>query len=160
MSRQKKNKPNDIGKKKWREFEKIVARMEASLCPQGIKVTSPDHVRDVVTETSREVDASLRYQIGSSQVLITVEYRDRKGVEDVQWIEQLVTKQRDIRADKCIAVSSAGFSKAAIQKGKHHGIEIRLVQNVMEEDVLAWFDNLFIDVEYHTFSLYGVNFAL
>jgi hypothetical protein len=160
MSKPKTKKPKDIGKKKWREFEKMVARIEATLCQQGIKVASPDHVLDIVTGTSREVDASLRYQIGSSQVLITVECRDRKGVEDVQWIEQLVTKQRDIKADKCIAVSSAGFSSAAMKKGKHYGIEIRLVQEVKETDVLAWFDNLYMEVEYHTLSIFGVNFAL
>jgi hypothetical protein len=89
-----------------------------------------------------------------------MECRDRKGVEDVLWIEQLVTKQRDIKADKCIAVSSSGFSSAAMKKGQHYGIEIRLVQDVKEQDILAWFDNLYLEVEYHTFTIYGVNFAL
>src|SRR5579862_2746609 len=102
MARQRKKRPQGISKTKWREFERMVARIEAFLCREDIKVTSPDHLVDVVTGASREVDASLRYRIGSSYGIITIECRDRNGVEDVQWIEQLVTKQRDIKADKCI----------------------------------------------------------
>jgi hypothetical protein len=89
-----------------------------------------------------------------------VECRDRKGVEDVLWIEQLVTKQHDTKATKCVAVSSTGFSSAAVKKANHHGIDIRLVGDVREQDILTWFDNLYVDVEYHTFLLYGVNFAV
>ena len=160
MGRGKSKRPQGLSKTKWRDFEKMVARIEACLCPHGVKIMSPDYVADVVTGTMREVDASLRYQLGSSQVLITVECRDRKHVEDVQWIEQLATKKGDIKAAKCIAVSSAGFSKAAVLKASHHNIEIRLVQDVKDQAILAWFDNLYIDVEYHLFSIYGINFAL
>jgi len=154
------NRLGSVKDAKWREFEKMVARIEACFGPQGITITSPDFVDDVITSDKREVDATLRYQIGSAKVLVAVECRDRKGVEDVLWIEQLVTKQRDLRADKCVAVSSSRFSKAAIQKAKHYDIGIRLVQDITEKDVLEWFDNIYIDVEYHTFSITDATFIL
>jgi hypothetical protein len=34
------------------------------------------------------------------------------------------------------------------------------MRDVKEEDILAWFNNLYVDVEYHTFFLHGVDFAL
>ena len=40
----------------WREFEKLVARIEADAGPLGIKVTSPDRVRCKVTSRLREVE--------------------------------------------------------------------------------------------------------
>jgi hypothetical protein len=93
-------------------------------------------------------------------MLVAIECRDRKDVEDVVWVEQLVTKRNDINAAKCIAVSSAGFSKAAIAKAKHHGIEIRLVQNVTDSDVVDWFNGLCIDVKYRNVSVNRVDFVL
>ncbi len=63
--------------KDWREFEKRVARIEAALAPSGAVVKSPDRVRDLVTGSYREVDASIRYKVGTVPVLITIECRKR-----------------------------------------------------------------------------------
>ena len=134
----------------------MVARIEANLGPQGVKVTSPDHIKDVVTGEFREVDASLRYQVGSAQILIIIECRDRKTVQDVMWLDQLNTKKNDINANKCIAVAKKGFSKAAAKKAKHYGIDIRLVQEVTNEEIKTWFDDLHLDVLYQSISIVGI----
>jgi len=44
----------------WKAFEKLVARIESALAPHGAIVTSPDKLLDHVTQTMREVDASIR----------------------------------------------------------------------------------------------------
>jgi hypothetical protein len=74
----------------WREFEKLVARVEQAMAPSGAEVKSPDRIPDKVTGQLREVDASIRYKVGTCPVLITIECRDRRSIEDAQWIEQLV----------------------------------------------------------------------
>jgi hypothetical protein len=46
----------------WREFEKLVARIEMAIGPMGAVVTSHDYLRDSVTGELREVDASYAHK--------------------------------------------------------------------------------------------------
>ncbi len=121
----------------WREFEKLVARIERALGPEGISVTSPDRIKDKSGHL-REVDAAIRYQLGSCAVLVTIECRDREHKEDVTWIEQLAQKRDSIGAATTVAVSSSGVSLNAVQAAKRRAIEVRLIEALAEEDARAW----------------------
>jgi hypothetical protein len=143
-------------KKKWREFEKMIARIEGYFEGKGAVIRSPDKITDKITGEPREVDASIRYQVGSSAGLVTIECRDRKGIEDVTWVEQLVTKGRDIGAAQTIAVSSRRFSKGAIAKAKHHGIETRQVSHLSGEEIEQLFEKLRVEVGYFLQSIIHV----
>jgi hypothetical protein len=121
--------------KQWREFEQLVARLERLLAPEGATVKSPDRIQDKITGTWREVDASIRCQIGTVPILITIECRDRSGVQDVTWIEQLASKRDSIGAAKTIAVTSSNFTGPAIESARHKGIEIRLISDVTDEEI-------------------------
>lgn len=123
----------------WREFEQLVARIEAIASPKGAIVKSPDRLPDLVTQRTREVDASIRYRIGSVDILITIECRKRSRKADDIWIEQLATKRSKIGAAKTIAVSSRGFSDSAAQTASHHGIELRTLSEVSSKDLEDWF---------------------
>ena len=76
----------------WKEFEELVARIEETAAPRNAIVKSPDQIADIVTGTKRQVDASIRYLVGSVPILITVECKKRSRRQDVTWIEGLVTK--------------------------------------------------------------------
>jgi hypothetical protein len=93
----------------------LASNIEATLAPSGARVKSPDRIRDKIAGQYREVDASIRYKVGSVDLLITVECRDRSRLEDVTWIEQIATKQAHIGAARTIAVSSKGFSRACYE---------------------------------------------
>jgi hypothetical protein len=134
-----------------KEFEELAARLEAALAPEGARVKSPDRLRDQFTGQSREVDASIRYSIGSSNILITIECRDRVRTQDVTWIEQLATKRLHIRADRTLAVSSSPFTEAALVAAKTHGISTRLISEVTDEDIRAQVNTL--EVTVHSTSL-------
>lgn len=114
----------------WREFEKLVARIERALAPRGAIVKSPDRVRDLYTGSLREVDASIRYKIGTTPILITVECRKRDSVQDDTWMEQLATKKHKIGAAKTIAVSSSGFTAPATETARYLGIEVRRIRKI------------------------------
>ncbi len=86
------------------------------MAPTGAAVKSPDRIPDKVTGEPREVDVSIRYKIGTSPVLITIECRDRSSKEDVRWIEQIAEKKHSIGASITVAVSSSDFTKPAINK--------------------------------------------
>ena len=73
-----------------------------------------------------------------------MECRDRKGKEDITWIEQLASKRDDIGADKAIAVSSSGFTSGAISKAQFNNIKLRTVENITLDDISNWFQISFL----------------
>jgi hypothetical protein len=125
-------------RRKGRDFEEMVARIEGGLAPFGANVKSPDYIPDKVTGTDKEVDVSIRYRIGTAEVLVVIECRDRSEMEESTWIEQIATKSRDIGAAVTIAVSSSGFTEPAIKKANGHNILLRTTQDVEAKDVAQW----------------------
>lgn len=124
---------------RWRELERLVEVIEAQAAPRGAAVKSPDRLPDLVTGQMREVDASIRFRAGTTEILITVECRRRNRKADAPWIEQLASKRQRIGAAKTIAVSSGGFSKPAVVSAKHYGIELRKLSEVQPQDIEDWF---------------------
>lgn len=123
----------------WRQFEQLVARIEKAAAPRAAIVKSPDRIRDLITGQMREVDASIRYKVGTADILITVECRKRNRKADDTWLEQLATKRMKLGAAKTIAVSATGFSKSTIATARNHGIELRTLSEVSASDIDGWF---------------------
>lgn len=119
----------------WREFERLIARIEADAGPQGLVVTSPDRLRCKLTGRMREVDASIRARVGTTEMLVTIECRRRKKTQDVTWIEQLATKKSSIGADRTIAVSGSGFSPEAQIAASHAGISLRKLSQITAAEI-------------------------
>jgi hypothetical protein len=119
----------------WRQFEQLVARIEADAGPLGLSVKSPDRIRCKITGRLREVDASVRASVGTASVLMTIECRKRRPKQDVTWIEQLATKKANIGAVHTIAVSSAGFSDEAKILAAHLGIDLRHLSDVSAAEI-------------------------
>jgi len=126
----------------WREFELLIARIEQWLGPKGAEVKSPDKLPDRVTGELREVDASIRFRVGSAPVLVTVECRDRTKVQDVRWIEEIASKRDSVGAARTIAVSSSGFTDPARKKAKALGIELRTTNEITEGVAAQWARNV------------------
>lgn len=141
MVRARKHKPQSSKARKtpaWRAFEQLVARIEQAAGPRGVKLQSPERVKDFVTGRRREVDVTLRSAIGTSEILVTIECRKRSPKQDVTWIEQLATKRRNIRAARTIAVSPVGFSASAVVVAAVEGIDLRKLEEVTKGDIDSW----------------------
>lgn len=69
--------------REWREFERLVAAIAKFLGPKGAVVRSPDRLRDTDTGKLREVDVSIRFRVGTDELLVTMECRKRKTRADV-----------------------------------------------------------------------------
>jgi hypothetical protein len=143
-----------------RQFEKFIARIEQAVAPSGAVIKSPDHISDMLTGQLREVDASIRYKVGTCPVLITIECRDRKSIEDVIWIEQLAEKKRAIGASITIAVSSSGFTRPAVKKASMSGIEIRTLSESSADRFIQWLKVHNALVEINEWAFLGVGFWL
>ena len=114
----------------WREFEKLVTRIEATLVPKGAIVRSPDRLRSLLTNRLREVDASIKVKLGTTDIVVTVECRKRKASQDVTWLEQLSSKKQALGVARTIAVSTSDFSSDAINVARHYGIDLRVVRDI------------------------------
>ena len=114
----------------WREFEKLIARIERDLAPAGAQVMSPDRLPCKLTGKMREVDASVRFAQNGQENRVIIECRRHSKVQDVRWIEQLATKKHSLALERLIAVSSSGFSDEARVVAKHYGIELRVTREV------------------------------
>lgn len=144
----------------WRQFEKFIARIEQAMAPSGAVVKSPDRIPDMLTGELREVDASVRYKVGTCLVLITIECRDRSGIEDVRWIEQLAEKKRAIGASITVAVSSSGFTGPAIKKAAMSGIEIRTLTEWSADRFIKWLRCQNVAVDMNEWAFIRVAFSL
>lgn len=144
----------------WRQFELLVSRIEASLAPSGAAVLSPDRIPDLVTGQLREVDASIRMQVGTTPILITVECRDRSTVQDDTWIEQLAKKKEKIGASATIAVSSRGFTGPAKISASHYGIQLRTLTETSGTDSTDWADGVIVRVEFREWRFTRITLLL
>jgi len=122
----------------WREFEKLVVRIEQTVAPHGVVVRSPDRIRSLLTNRLREVDASIRAKIGTAEILISVECRKRVANQDVTWLEQLASKKQALGIARTIAVSSSEFSADAIRAAEHYGIDLRVVREITTQEIENW----------------------
>ena len=71
----------------YRELELLVSRIEGALAPAGATIRSPDRIPDIITGELREVDVSIRHRVGSVELLVTVECRDRIRIEDITYLD-------------------------------------------------------------------------
>jgi hypothetical protein len=122
----------------WKQFEELVARIEQALAPVGAVVKLNDWIVNNVTGRKRQVDASIRFVIGSVPILITVECRKRKDRQDDMWIEQLATKKLHLGAAKTIAVASEDISPQAKKSAELHAIEVRRLSAISQQDMVDW----------------------
>ncbi len=122
----------------WREFEKLVSKLEEALSPIGARIKTPDKLKDFATGQMREVDGSIRFLTKKGEILITIECRKRGQRQDITWIEQLVTKKTNLKAYKTIAVSSKGFSQSAQTLANQHDIILKTLIDVNPVSVAEW----------------------
>jgi len=126
-------------RRKGRNLEEVVKLLEEALIEQNIEVKSPDYIPDKDTGQPREVDISLRGNIGSSKFLIIIECRDRIEMPDSTWIEQIACKRESVGADKVIAVSSTGFTEPAKIKAQKNKIELRTFEEIDPQEMRQLF---------------------
>lgn len=161
-----KRKPIDKAKRQqskadvpWQRFEKVTARIEASLAPIGAVVVLNDKIRDNETGRLREVDAAIRFRAGTINILINLECRRRGARQDVTWIEQLVTKKRKIGAATTIAISLSGFSEPARKTASQNGIELRTLYE-LEVGELSWLQFLHLDLHLNSTAVQQADIEL
>jgi hypothetical protein len=111
---------------KWKEFEKLVARIQADFIGTGV-VTHDDKLMGAISGVERQIDISIRSKVGQYDILIVIDCKDYGRPLDVTDIEQFRGLSRDVRANKAAMVAAKGFSAAAQTVAVHAGIELYTV---------------------------------
>lgn len=123
-------------------FQRIVHALYEALKPAGGTVTESAEVFEASSGASREIDILAETAAYGTDVRIAVEVRGRTKKDDVQWIDALVGKYRDLDVHKVIAVSASGFSQAAQRKAAAARIQVLSATEAATHDWPAEFHKL------------------
>ena len=109
-------------------FEKVVAAIQAQIDPTAT-VTHNEIILDRLGQ-SRQFDVVVRGVFAGQQMLGVIECKDLGRKVGTPEVDGFVTKAQDINANFKILMSRRGFSKPALAKCSHYGIQaLSLVEN-------------------------------
>jgi hypothetical protein len=128
--------------KRTNEFQTLVKRLYEQMAGSGEKVTESAMVKERGLQTEREIDILLQRRIFGTNMRIAVECRGRADKDDIEWIDALIGKYRDLDIEKIIAVSKSGFTKAAKEKGALNRIDTLTMEEGLDTDWPSQFARL------------------
>ena len=120
--------------KKWEKFEEVVANVQKIFAPNS-KVTHNDKVRGKISKKLRQIDISIRQNVGQYNIFIAIECKDYKVPIDLNTMEEFKSKLQDIEANKGAIVSASGFTDGAKKIAHDAGIDI---YRLVDTDEHAW----------------------
>jgi hypothetical protein len=97
---------------RWKRFEKLVARMLATLSPTRESCTTTPF-EESLSEADRHIDVSLPTHAARPQQLVVVQCRDSKTPLDINAVGEFDSVARDVGAMKGIMVVVHGFTETA-----------------------------------------------
>lgn len=112
------------------EFQKIVYLIKKHSATGGATVNESKDLYDSAAEKKREVDVVIERIAGEERTIIGIECTKLKQKADVEWVERMLGKHRDLPTDVLILYSYRGFSKAAIKKAAHYRKTIIAMQTL------------------------------
>jgi hypothetical protein len=111
-----------MNKNNGKEFEGFIKFIYTKLDSES-KIQINDKIYGQDSKIKREIDLSIRRNIGAHEVLIVVQARDHNKRLDVNDIGEFQSVIKDVRANKGVIISSKGFSQSAIEFSKTNGID-------------------------------------
>jgi hypothetical protein len=130
-------------------FEQKIARIYELLTDSGAEVIWNDHIPDPDNPAQpRQIDVTIR----RAGVLTLVECRLHKRRQNVQWIEELIGRRISLCAQEVIAVSDAGFTPNAIAKAKKHGVILRDLQLLTDQEIASWGQRVDLTLFFYQYS--------
>lgn len=103
------------------EFEKVVTEIQARI-DSNATVLHNQRIVDRLGH-SRQFDVEIRGKFAGQDVLGVIECKDLSKKVGTPEVDAFITKSQDINANFKIIVSRKGFTKPAIEKAKHYGIQ-------------------------------------
>ena len=102
-------------------LEKLVAEIQAQF-DAGAQVTHDERLVDRLGQT-RQFDVVIRGMFSGQEILGVIECKDWKRKVGTPHVEAFVTKSQDVNAAFKVIVSRKGFTRHAIDKARHYGVQ-------------------------------------
>jgi len=119
-------------------------------------VRSPEFVPDADTGELREVDVGIRVPREDGETFIAIECRDRRAVQSVEWVEQLISKKKSVSANVLVAITASSFSRPARIKALRHGILLARLTSRLPHELAKLANSLWLKVRYLAPVVHGV----
>jgi hypothetical protein len=145
--------------KRTNAFQQLIHLIYQQMAPTGAIVTESALVSERNSSTQREIDILIEQTVAGLPMRIAVECRGRTRREDVEWIDSLIGKFRDLPIHMIVAVSKSGFTPAVIEKATANSIETRTLEQALHTNwpdqflrpelwkIVRYTDILGIDIE-------------
>ena len=111
---------------KWKQFEILVAKIQADLAGAGAFVTPNDKIMGK-TGIYRQIDVSIRANVGQFQILVVIDCKDYNHPLDIKDVEEFISMSQDVGAHRAAMVAAKGYSEAAKLRAKGAQIELYTV---------------------------------
>jgi hypothetical protein len=128
--------------KRSNQFQRLITNIYAAMSnmdggkvSESIFLTEPNGIK-------REIDILLEKELYGHLLRIAVECRDHSRKSDIEWVDNLIGKYKNIKVNKIIAVSKSGFSEKAAQKALDNNIELRTLEECLLLDWMKEFYEL------------------
>lgn len=122
---------------KWKRFEQLVGKIQQELSPDAT-VTIDDKIKGRNSKTNRQIDISVRKNIGQFNILIVIDCKDYSDPIDVKVVEEFLGLVEDVGANKGALVSSSGYSKAAKNRARNAGVDIYKLVDAQHQDWISY----------------------
>ena len=114
------------------DFQRVVKYIYAQIS-YGARVTESGMLKER-DGTEREVDILIEWKYAGADFHMAVECRDYTRQQNIQWVDELIGKYKDLKVNKIVAVSSSKFYLPAKRKAQEHGIEVITVNEALTKD--------------------------
>lgn len=145
-----------------RALEELVEYVEKTLAKDGFLVQVNRKIYNDEGVQLAEFDVTVKGKFGSTEISWLIECRDRPSSGRVagDWVYALAGKRDVYRFDKVTAVSTTGFSPAAIQAASRLDVELREVSATSPEEFGSWLKLSEVELIQHDVSLADIDFVI
>lgn len=120
--------------KRTNEFQTFILKIYQQMSSKNDKVTESAMIRERGDGTPREIDILVESRIFGVNIKIAIECRGRKNKDDIEWIDGLIGKYRDLGINRIVAVSNSGFSQSALKKAADNNIDTLTLKEALATD--------------------------
>jgi restriction endonuclease len=107
----------------WFDYQELAAAIYRDLSP-GAVVTHDDHILGLTSGIKRQIDVSIRADLGGHAMLIVVQAKDLGRPADLNVVGEFKAVVDDVRASKGVLICSGGFTATAIGYAKDLNIDL------------------------------------
>lgn len=118
--------------KKGKYYEKKTADVIQKFNPTA-QVMQGVYVEGKLSKISREVDVQLVDPTTYDHIMF--ECKDHKAKVDIELVEALASKLKDVGAQKAAIVSNSGFTKGAFNIAQAHGIDLLTIVDTSDDKI-------------------------